>query len=408
MTTRPNDRTNTTVVLQWNCRGIKDKHGSLQQYVTSLDPQPDIIALQETNSKPRLPGYITYADPTEKSTAILVKGCVAAIQHLTPQKDCEHTLVEILSQSTKKKSNLLIINMYCRPSRKQPGIREVIQEALLLAKDAPLLIVGDFNAPHQLWGYTYNSKKGKAIVESIEQDHLTLLNDPQTPTRTGTSVSRDTSPDLTLLAGSLDITWTNTQENLGSDHDIIQLLIKDKNYKAHIGLASITNWDRFREKRLSLSLNPNLSYEELTQGALKDAQAQTQTIATSYKTPYVDPKLLHLWEARHSLTRRWKRQRHNRKLRKRIALINKHAAEYAATLCKENWLHICDGLQGTLTTKKTWLLLRHLIDPLKSKGESKRSMTRTLNAYAGTSVELLQDLEKKYLQTEEATLPLRT
>lgn len=408
MTTQSNNRTNATVVLQWNCRGIKDKQGVLQQYVSSLDPQPEIIALQETNSNPCLPGYITYADPTKKSTAILVKGCVAAAQHLTQQKDCAHTFVEILSQSTKKKSNLFVINMYCRPSNKQPGIREVIREALSIANNSPLLIVGDFNAPHQLWGYTHNSKKGKAIVESIEQEHLTLLNDPETPTRTGTSVSRDTSPDLTLLAGTLDITWTNTQNNLGSDHDVIHLLIKDKNYKAQIGSAHITNWDRFRQDRLTRDLDSNISYEELMQGALRDAQAHTQTVVTSYRIPYADPKLLHLWEARHSLTRRWKRQRRNRKLRKRISLINKQAAEYAAALCKENWLQVCDSLQGTLTTKKTWHLIRHLIDPLKSKGASNRSMTRTLNAYSGTSTELLKDLEKKYLQTEGGFSPLRT
>ncbi|XP_040072031.2 uncharacterized protein LOC120844346 [Ixodes scapularis] len=399
MTTRPNNNTNDTVALQWNCRGIKDKQGALQQYVSSLDPQPEIVALHETNRSPHLPGHAAYADPTEKSTAILIKGCIAAMQHLTTQKDCEHTLVEIISKSTKKKSNLFILNMYCRPSRKQPGIREVIREALFIAKDSPLLIVGDFNAPHRLWGYTHNSKKGKAIVESIEQEHLTLLNDPQTPTRTGTSVSRDTSPDLTLLAGTLDITWTNTQDSLGSDHDIIHILIKDKSYKAHIGSARITNWDNFRKDRNSQNLDQNLSYEELIQEALKDSETHTQTIATSYRTLYVDPNLLHLWEARHSLTRRWKRQRHKRKLKKRIALINKQAAEYAAVLCKEKWLQECDGLQDTLTTKKTWHLLRHLIDPLNSRGESNRNIMRTLNAYAGSSEELLKDLAKKYLPT---------
>lgn len=62
----------------------------------------------------------------------------------------------------------------------------------------------------------------------------------------------------------------------------------------------------------------------------------------------------------------------------------------------------CDGLLGTLTTRKTWHLLRHLIYPLKSKGESNRSMTRTHNAYActrGDRGKILEDLKMKYLQT---------
>lgn len=234
----------------------------------------------------------------------------------------------------------------------------------------------------------------------IDQNHITLLNEPQTPTRLGTSTSRDTSPDLSLLAGSLDVSWTNTGTSLGSDHDVIHLLVKGNNYKAHVGSAHITNWDQFRKTRMSRERNTGLSYDDWTKEIMADVNTHTQVVTTTYKIPYVDPKLLHLWDARHSLTRRWKRQRHNRKLRKKIAEINKQAADYAATLCKENWLKLCDGLQGSLSTRKTWHLLRHLIDPLKSKGESNRNMVRTLNAYPGTKDELLKDLERKYLQTE--------
>lgn len=53
------------------------------------------MALQETNGHARIPGFITYVDPSGKSTAILVKGSIAAVQHLTPRKECEHTLVGI-------------------------------------------------------------------------------------------------------------------------------------------------------------------------------------------------------------------------------------------------------------------------------------------------------------------------
>lgn len=95
----------------------------------------------------------------------------------------------------------------------------------------------------------------------------------------------------------------------------------------------------------------------------------------------MDPTLLHLCsEARHSLTRRWKRQRPNRKLCKKIDEIRKDAADYAASICKEHWLKLCDGIQGTLSTK-TWLLLRHLIDPLTSNGESNSNIFRILNAH---------------------------
>lgn len=50
------------------------------------------------------------------------------------------------------------------------------------------------------------------------------------------------------------------------------------------------------------------------------------TYQSTCKKPYVDLKLQQYWEAYNSLTRRCKRQYHNRKVRK-IAVINKQAAD---------------------------------------------------------------------------------
>lgn len=128
----------------------------------------------------------------------------------------------------------------------------------------------------------------------------------------------------------------------------------------------------------------------------------TQKISTTHQTPCVDARLAHLWEARRSLTKRWKRQRHNRKLRKKINEISRKAAEYAAELCKESWLSLCDDLRGTLSTRKTWQLLRHLIDPLASKSATNRSLARTLSNYAGGAKKLMEDLKDRYLNTEKS------
>lgn len=399
------NRQDSTTLLQWNCRGIKDKSAALQQYLGTLSPPPDIIAVQETNGPTKLPGYVTYTDPSGRSTATLIKSNIAALQHLTPQRECEHTLVELIPRTAKCKESIFILNVYCRPSKKRPGIKDTVCEALQLAGSSPLLILGDLNAAHKLWGYTYNSKRGKDLLSVIESHNLTLLNDPHTPTRTGNSVSRDTSPDLSLLRGSLDITWTNTMENLGSDHDIIRVLIKGLSYRSYIGTAKLTDWDKFRKERKDRDHSKGQSYDQWAESVVRDVKANTKTIATTYQTPHVDSKLLHIWKARHSLTRRWKKQRHNRRLKKRIAQLSKQAAEYAAHLCKENWLTLCDSLQGTLSTRKTWHLLRHLIDPLKNKGETSRSLARTMHLYQGTTDDLIQDLKNKYLRPGKGGAP---
>lgn len=163
------------------------------------------------------------------------------------------------------------------------------------------------------------------------------------------------------------------------------------------------NWDEFRKALSSHSPDPDQPFTVWIEDLLRAVQTHTQTVTTTYQTPSVDVKLLHLWEARRSLSRTWERQRHNRELHNRIAVLTQQAAVYA--LSKENLLQLYYSLQGTLTSRKTWNILRHLIDPLKSKGESNRNMARTLHAYLGTSDKLIQDLTAKYLQTEILSPP---
>ncbi|KAH7943478.1 hypothetical protein HPB52_008885 [Rhipicephalus sanguineus] len=113
-----------TVIYQWNCRGIRNKEAELLLHVDALEHKPDVIALQETNGKPRLPGYVTYTDPTEEGTAVLVRSNVAATQHVTPQGGCEHTLVEIHARTIGNTGNLYVMSAYCRPSQRQYDLIE--------------------------------------------------------------------------------------------------------------------------------------------------------------------------------------------------------------------------------------------------------------------------------------------
>lgn len=79
----------------------------------------------------------------------------------------------------------------------------------------------------------------------MEQHNLTLLIEPNTPPppSTGTSTSRDISPDFSLVAGTLDISWGNTGANMGSDHDLLVVTSKGPTFKAKTGLARITSRD---------------------------------------------------------------------------------------------------------------------------------------------------------------------
>ncbi|KAG0430088.1 hypothetical protein HPB47_023015 [Ixodes persulcatus] len=60
-----------------------------------------------------------------------------------------------------------------------------------------------------------------------------------------------------------------------------------------------------------------------------------ETIKLTTETPEVDRHLLYLWEARYGLIKRWKRQKLNRKLKKRIATIMAEALEAGAEVGRQ-------------------------------------------------------------------------
>lgn len=103
----------TATLLQWNCRGVRHQIGELHLYVDNLEQKPDVIALKETNGRVKLAWYITYSDPSEKGTATLVRRNVAATQHVTAQRGCEHTLIEIHDRKVGNTANVFVLNAYC-------------------------------------------------------------------------------------------------------------------------------------------------------------------------------------------------------------------------------------------------------------------------------------------------------
>lgn len=129
----------------------------------------------------------------------------------------------------------------------------------------------------------------------------------------------------------------------------------------------------------------------------KEILQHTKDLRLSDHIPAVDAHHLHLWEARRSFLRRWKGHRHNKRLRTRIALLNKEAAEYAAQHCRQKWLEMWDALQGRLSTSRTWQILRYLIDPTKSRSVASNTTQATIHQFPGTQEDLVWELRARYI-----------
>ncbi|KAL1482600.1 hypothetical protein MTO96_014118 [Rhipicephalus appendiculatus] len=132
---------------------------------------------------------------------VLVRRGIAFVEHeLNVASDIDGTLIEIIP-SKDKTAGLYLLNVYSTASKK--GLTHtfdgLFREAMAKASSKPLLICGDFNAPHTHWGYGSDSPKGRRLAELVDDLGLTLLNEPASHTRIGQGVCRDTTPDLSMI-----------------------------------------------------------------------------------------------------------------------------------------------------------------------------------------------------------------
>lgn len=324
------------IIWQWNCRGFRRKRGNLRQYLNNNNQEdPDIIALQETGGRAKLSGYTSYFDETsgESQTLVttLVKRNIPAIQHETGIAAVDHVLLEVISDRKRGGGSLFVLNVYSSPSRHQ-RFANLFRKAVDIASKHTLLIVGDFNAPHPAWGYRKEVKKGRLLWEDAQELRLTLLTDPVYPTRIGNSVSRDTTPDLTFTKNTKGAAWLNTQEDLGSDHYILATTIQTGPPRAVGKQLKIVDWDTFRQLRAAEpgSNGPDIENIEEWVGELQGhVHAATRIIPEEADLYQADARLLHMWEAKAGLQKRLHKQKLNRSLRRRLALLNKEIEEHA-------------------------------------------------------------------------------
>ncbi|KAG0425265.1 hypothetical protein HPB47_027564 [Ixodes persulcatus] len=169
-----------------------------------------------------------------------------------------------------------------------------------------------------------------------------------------------------------------------------------------VGPARLTDWKKFRE---TTPTSPIHAIEEWTAQMLEAAKKHTKELPLTLDCPAIDAHLLHLWEARRGLTKRWKKRRTNRKLRLRIAQITLETATYAIHLSQQNWSQFCTKLQGTLGTRRTWHLLGSLMGNKESRSATAYQLRRLIHNYQGTEEELLEELKKPWHDTSDKTQP---
>lgn len=122
-------------------------------------------------------------------------------------------------------------------------------------------------------------------------------------------------------------------------------------------------------------------------------------ISTDLPVDEIDSRLAHLLEAKQSLLDRWKCQRLNHRLRKKISELNRTIEEHCQILSKQQWDEVCNSIDGQMRNGKTWNLLKHLLHDTNTKSNQRHVLARLVHtAEQATSMkEVVERLVKKYL-----------
>lgn len=433
------DSNNKIKIWHWNANGFRCRKAVLQQHLRSLEPmaRPDVIAIQETHAEdtPTLPGYRAHACPP--STRTCGKGAAQGvctfirkgIAHVKHQQFLGNrdTAIELCvtelaisgkgrgardGKKRKTTTTVFLANTYSNPRHGKQKFKTLfhkvkdatIQAQRDLAKrgNAAAIICGDFNAQHRELGYTTTTSKGRDLLEDATEAEFTLLTNPAHPSRIGTSAARDTNPDLAfaMLPDGGTARWKNTGINLGSDHFIIEIELPLAHLNGNPNRSKTTthklvDWGKFRNTELG-----NIDdIDDWSAQLLAATERATEEIEAPEDIETMDPRLAHLLEARRSLQKRWRRKRHNRKLRKKIAELGREIERYSRQLCSQQWFALCSQADGQLHRSGTWKLLRQLMDETKSCEYQRTRMAQILHTTARQlgEEELYKRLNERYL-----------
>ncbi|KAH7949601.1 hypothetical protein HPB49_012663 [Dermacentor silvarum] len=95
-------------------------------------------------------------------------------------REVEHVMMEILRHAPRpkqRKNSVLVLNVYSNPKHRHQQFKTLLEKAVKLAGPRPLVIVEDFNTPHDLWEYVYESSKGRDLWQDANELDLILITD---------------------------------------------------------------------------------------------------------------------------------------------------------------------------------------------------------------------------------------
>lgn len=201
--------------IQWNCRSIRHKKHEICFLINKY--KPSILAISETWLRPgsrfRVPGYSCLRDDSDNGwdgCALLVKNPLSYSSIPLPQHSLGLNIVAA------RALDFTFVSLYI-PHPNSSYILEV--DSILSSLSGPLVVMGDFNCHHTLWGSHFCDPYSPRVLNMLDNYNLCLMNDGS-PTRRTFPSQNPSSVDRTLVSSSLAsrLEWSVLSRSHGSDH----------------------------------------------------------------------------------------------------------------------------------------------------------------------------------------------
>ena len=234
-------------IIQWNCQGLRSKKQEILDLIQQFKPL--VLAIQEsklwTNHTFRIPQYNAFhcyghynRTPHGGVTLLVHDSCPIQEIPLRTQYQAVAARVRL------GRRLITICSIYISRSH---TLDTVSLTALIRQLPHPLLLLGDFNSYHTIWGCPDTDRRGISVVQALHDQNLILLND-FTPTRVG--YSNDSNIDLSIATPGLGpaLQWSVCASTFDSDHCPIVLTFLSTSHDDTFGTSrniKRANWSAF-------------------------------------------------------------------------------------------------------------------------------------------------------------------
>lgn len=236
-------------VISWNCRGYSSNYEDIRLILHDSDAK--VMLLQETmlgQSKPRAPnGYTLYTGGIMNDRrpghglGMLIKNDTAHAP-LTVQ-----STLQVMAFRIRLNRMYTICNIYI-----SPGEDVTLQDfdQLLHQLPEPIILSGDLNAKHILWGNNTNDQRGIMIETLLLQASMSVLNSAK-PTHLNVATGATSAIDLTIVSSAIatELSWDVCEDLHGSDHwpVIIQEINVSTDEREPRYIHKKADWNMFKD-----------------------------------------------------------------------------------------------------------------------------------------------------------------